>query len=432
MIARYSRPEMEKIWNDESRFRIWLEIETLALEKMVEEGLAPAQALKDLKEKGAFEVARVLQIEEEVRHDVIAFLTNVAEHVGASARYVHRGMTSSDVLDTCLAVQLKRSGEMLISDMQRLCAALAKRAEEFKYTPCIGRTHGIHAEPVTFGLKLAGWYAEARRQEKRLRLAVEEVSCGKLSGAVGTHASVSPEVEAHVMKRLGLSAEPVSTQVVARDRHAFFFSVLAGIAGSLDRFATEIRHLQRTEVAEVHEKFSKGQKGSSAMPHKMNPILCENICGLARIVRSFAQPAFENVALWHERDISHSSAERVMGPDACIALDFMLNRFISIVEGMQINPQRMMKNLESSRGLIFSGTLLIALADSGISREDAYRLVQKHALPAWEGGADFSQRVLADSEITGRIAPEKLAEVFDLKRHFRYVDAIFKRALPDQ
>jgi adenylosuccinate lyase len=429
MIPRYSRPEMEAIWSDQSRFQIWLQIETLALEQMVKEGLAPAEAYTDLASKGAFDAARVLEIEAEVKHDVIAFLTNVAEYVGPNARFVHRGMTSSDVLDTTLAVQLARSGQLILKGIDTVCATLKRRAAEYKMTPCIGRSHGIHAEPTTFGLKLAGAFAEMRRQRRRFEQALVEVSVGKIAGAVGTYASVSPEVEAHVFKALGLRPEAVPTQIVSRDRHAAFFLALAQLATSIERFAVEVRHLQRTEVREAEEKFTKGQKGSSAMPHKRNPILSENLSGLARLVRGYAQSAQENVVLWHERDISHSSVERVIAPDACLVVDFMLARFNSLIDGLVVYPERMKQNLESTRGLVFSGTLLIALVDNGISREDAYRMVQRHALAAWEGGADLRERVFSDSEITSRVSVAKLEAVFDLKRHLTHVEMIFNRAM---
>jgi len=426
MISRYSRPAMTAVWSDESRLQIWLEVETLALEAMVKEGLAPREAYDEVKAKGRFDAARVLEIEQEVKHDVIAFLTNVAESVGASSRYVHRGMTSSDLLDTTLAVQLNRAGVMILAGVDRVLGALKKRAVEAKHVPCIGRSHGIHAEPTTFGVKLAGWYAELARQRSRLVSAIE-----KIAGAVGTYASVSPAVELHVLSRFGLKPETVATQVVQRDRHAVFFNALALLGCSIERFCVEIRHLQRTEVREVEEKFTPGQKGSSAMPHKRNPILTENLTGLARLLRGYAVSAMENVPLWHERDISHSSVERVIAPDACIIADFMLARFESVVEGMVIHADRMLENLESSRGLIFSGALLVALVDHGVTREDAYRLVQKHALPAWEGGATLLERVRSDVEVTKRIPTAELDDIFDLKRHFRHVDTIFARALAD-
>lgn len=429
MIERYTNPEMAAVFSDETRYSIWLDIERYALEGMVAAGQAPAEALQAYNEKASFDVTRVLQIEQEVKHDVIAFLTNVAEYVGPLSRYVHRGMTSSDVVDTCLAVQMRRAGKMLLADIEALLAALKARAEEFKHTPCIGRSHGIHAEPTTFGIKLAGWYAEMKRHVARLTAAVEDISVGKLSGAVGTYAGINPSVEELVMKKLELRPETVATQVVQRDRHAHFMATLAGVAGSIERFSVEIRHLQRTEVREAMEGFTAGQKGSSAMPHKRNPILTENLCGLARLVRSYAQACFENVALWHERDISHSSVERVAVPDACIALDFMLRRFTGVVKNLVVSPERMMENLELTRGTVFSGHLLLALVDKGVSREDAYRLVQQHALAAWDGGASLQERVSGDSVVTKALSEAEIAEVFSLKRHLREVDRIINRAL---
>jgi adenylosuccinate lyase len=429
MIPRYSNPEMVAIWSDESRYSIWLDIERFALEGLVKVGKAPPEALAAYNEKAAFEVERVLDIEREVKHDVIAFLTNVAEYVGPLSRYVHRGMTSSDVVDTCLAVQMRKSGLLLSERIAKLLETLKARSIEFKHTPCIGRSHGIHAEPTTFGIKLAGWYAELKRQQERLASAIEEISCGKVSGAVGTYAGIDPSVEELVMQRLDLKAETVATQVVQRDRHAHFMATLAGVASSIERFAVEIRHLQRTEVREAMEGFTKGQKGSSAMPHKRNPILTENLCGLARLVRSYAQAAFENVALWHERDISHSSVERVAVPDACIALDFMLTRFEGVVRNLAVSPERMLENLEMTRGTVFSGHLLLALVDKGVSREDAYALVQRHALAAWDGGASLQERVTQDPQIAGVMSAAEIASVFDLPRHLKEVDRIVDRAL---
>lgn len=428
MIPRYSRAEMAEIWSDQSRFEIWLEVELLALQKMVDEGLAHPDAYKVASEKAKFETQRVLEIEQEVQHDVIAFLTNVAEHVGPMSRFIHRGMTSSDLLDTTLAVQLMRAGNMILRDLDAVLDAILKRAEEFKYTACIGRSHGIHAEPITFGLKLMTWYAEVKRSRVRIEAAIKEISYGKIAGAVGTYASVPPSVELHVMNKLGLKPETVSTQIVHRDRHAAFFNALALCASSLERFCVEIRHLQRTEVREAEEKFAQGQKGSSAMPHKRNPVLTENLSGLARLMRSYALAAMENVPLWHERDISHSSVERVIGPDACILMDFMLKRFKNIVSGLVVYPDKMRKNLEATNGIVFSGTLLIRLADKGMSREDAYKLTQTHALNAWEGGESFPDRVRKDPQVAKYLAGKELEEVFDLKRHFQYVDLIFDRA----
>lgn len=429
MIPRYTNPEMSEIWTDDSRYSIWLEIERHALEGLVQVGQAPQEALDAYNKKATFSADRVNEIEREVKHDVIAFLTNVAEHVGPLSRFVHKGMTSSDVVDTCLAVQLRRAGLLLDAKVEGLLEAIKARALEFKHTPCIGRSHGIHAEPTTFGIKLAGWYAEMKRQRERLARAIDSISTGKLSGAVGTYAGIDPSVEAHVMKRLSLSVETVATQVVARDRHAEFMACLAGIASSIERFAVEIRHLQRTEVREVMEGFAPGQKGSSAMPHKRNPILTENLTGLARLLRAYAQACFENVALWHERDISHSSVERVAVPDACIALDFMLSRFTGVVRNLVVSPERMMANLESTRGTIFSGHLLLALVDRGMTREEAYALVQRHAIAAFDGGATLLERVKAEPAITGRLAEVEITELFNIQRFLREVDRIVDRAL---
>ena len=429
MIERYTHPEMAAIWTDDSRYQIWLDIERYALEGLVKVGKAPAEALQAYNEKAQFSSERVLEIEKEVKHDVIAFLTNVAEYVGPLSRYVHKGMTSSDVVDTCLAVQMRRAGLMIKSDIETLLATLKARAIEFKLTPCIGRSHGIHAEPTTFGIKLAGWYAEMKRHITRLNLAIEDISVGKLSGAVGTYAGIDPSVEELVMQKLQLTGETVATQVVSRDRHAHYMACLAGIAGSVERFSVEIRHLQRTEVREAAEGFTAGQKGSSAMPHKRNPILTENLCGLARLVRSYAQACFENVALWHERDISHSSVERVAVPDATIALDFMLRRFNGVVKNLLVSPEKMMENLELTRGTVFSGHLLIALVDKGVSREDAYRLVQQHALAAFDGGATLLERVQQDPTISKAMTKEEISDVFSLARHLKEVDRIVDRAL---
>jgi adenylosuccinate lyase len=420
---------MQNIWSDQNRYQIWLEVETLALEAMTQIGLAPKDAHQAVKEKGKFGIEQIQKIEAEVKHDVIAFLTNLAEYVGPLSRYVHRGMTSNDLLDTTFGLQLKQSGELILQGLTKVLNVVKQRAEEFKYQPCIGRSHGIHAEPTSFGLKLIGWYAELKRQEKRLKQAIAEVSVGKLAGAVGTYASLPPSIEKHVLSKLGLTAEAVPTQIVQRDRHANFFNALAQLGGTIERCCVEIRHLQRTEVREAEENFTKGQKGSSAMPHKRNPILSENLSGLARLLRGYALTALENVPLWHERDISHSSAERVIAPDACIVMDFMLERFAGLVSGLVVHTNRMQENLDYSRGLIFSGTLLIALVDNGVTREDAYRLVQKHSLEAWDGGADLKTRVLTDAEITSKVSSEILEEVFDLKRHMQHVDFIFERAL---
>ena len=429
MIPRYSNPEASALWTDEARYSIWLDIERYALEGMVEIGRAPKEALDAYNDKAMFSAERVNQIEREVKHDVIAFLTNVAEHVGPLSRFVHKGMTSSDVVDTCLAVQMRRAGLQLRERVEALMKTLKARALEFKRTPCIGRSHGIHAEPTTFGIKLAGWYAEMARQRARLDSAIETISVGKLSGAVGTYAGIDPRVEEHVMKRLGLRPETVATQVVSRDRHAEFMACLAGIASSIERFSVEIRHLQRTEVREAMEGFTPGQKGSSAMPHKRNPILTENLCGLARLVRSYAQPSFENVALWHERDISHSSVERVAVPDACIALEFMLVRFEGVVRNLVVSAERMLENLEMTRGTVFSGHLLLALVEKGMTREEAYALVQAHALAAFDGGASLLERVSGDPKVSGCMSSDEVKAVFDLARHLREADRIVDRAL---
>jgi len=429
VIPRYTTSDMSAIWSDDNKFRIWLEVETLALEQMVKDGIAPKEAIEAVREKANFKVERVLEIEQEVKHDVIAFLTNVAEYVGPYSRYLHRGMTSSDLLDTSFAVQLCAATNIIQTKLENLLEILKEKAEMYRHTPCIGRSHGIHAEPTTFGLKLIGWYAEIKRHQHRLQYAKEEIAVGKIAGAVGTYASIAPDVEAYVLATLGLKPETVATQIVQRDRHALYFSALAQLATSIEKFAVEIRHLQRSEVREAEEFFSKGQKGSSAMPHKRNPILSENLCGLARLMRGYALTASENVALWHERDISHSSAERVIAPDATIVLDFMLQRFTKLIENLVVYPEHMMKNLESSNGVIFSGVLLLALADHGMLREDAYRLVQKHALPAWEGGDDLKTRVLADKEITEKVPMDELESIFSLNRYIKHVDFIFERAL---
>ena len=429
MIPRYSRPEMADIWSDNARYGIWLEVELLAFKKMTEAGLAPKEAYDEAKAKARFTPERIAELEAELKHDVIAFLTCVAEHVGPTSRFIHRGMTSSDLIDTGLAVQLNRAGKMILAGIDRASEAVKKRALEHKHTPCIGRSHGIHAEPTTFGLKLLSWFTELQRNRIRLEAAVKDVSVGKISGAVGTYSSLPPVIEEGVLRELGLRPEPVSSQIIPRDRHAAFFEALALLASSLERFCVEIRHLQRTEVREVEEKFTKGQKGSSAMPHKRNPILSENLSGLARLVRSYSLAALENVPLWHERDISHSSVERVIAPDACIAIDFMLERFRGIVEGVVVYPEQMRRNLDLTGGLISSGALLVALVDRGMIREKAYAIVQQHALAAWDSGAHFRERVSKDSEITSRIPPEELAAVFEIGNQLKQVDFIFERAL---
>jgi len=427
MIPRYSRPEMSRIWEPETRFGIWLKIETYAAEAMAELGLIPAHAAEAVKKRGGFDIARIDEIEREVKHDVIAFLTSVAEHVGPEARFLHAGLTSSDVLDTCYNVQLVQAADILLADVDALLTALKARALEYKDTPVVGRSHGVHAEPTTFGLKLAVAYAEFARARERLVRAREEVATCAISGAVGTFAHVDPRVEDSVAKKLGLKVEPISTQVVPRDRHAAYFAALALVASSVERLAVEIRHLQRTEVLEAEEHFSAGQKGSSAMPHKRNPVLSENLTGLARLVRGYVIPALENVALWHERDISHSSVERVIGPDATIALDFALTRLAEIVKGLVVYPDRMRRNLDRLGGLIHSQRVLLALTDAGVPREEAYRLVQRNAMKVWEDGADFLEALLADRDVTKALSPETIRAQFDLGYHLKHVDTIFKR-----
>jgi adenylosuccinate lyase len=430
MIPRYSRPAMTAIWSPESRFRIWFEIEAHATTALAEIGVVPKEAAETVWAKGrdaVFDVARIDAIEAVTKHDVIAFLTHLAEIVGPEARFVHQGMTSSDVLDTCLNVQLVRAADILIADVDALLAALKARAYEHKLTPTIGRSHGIHAEPVTFGLKLAQAYAEFERNRSRLVAAREEVATCAISGAVGTFANIDPRVEQYVAEKMGLTAEPVSTQVIPRDRHAMFFATLGVVASSLERLAIEIRHLQRTEVLEAEEFFSEGQKGSSAMPHKRNPVLTENITGLARMVRGYVTPALENVALWHERDISHSSVERMIGPDATVTLDFALARMTGVIEKLLIYPANMQKNLDRLGGLVHSQRVLLALTQAGVSREDAYRLVQRNAMPVWRGEGDFLALLKADPEVTAALAPEQIEECFDLGYHFKHVDTIFAR-----
>jgi adenylosuccinate lyase len=418
---------MARLWEPETKFRIWLKIETYAAEAMAELGLIPKHAADAVKKRGGFDIARIDQIEREVKHDVIAFLTSVAEHVGPEARFLHSGLTSSDVLDTCFNVQLVEAADLLIADIDALLAALKARAFEHKDTVTVGRSHGVHAEPTTFGLKLAGAYAEFARARERMVRAREEVATCTISGAVGTFAHVDPRVETYVAKRLGLTPEPVSTQVVPRDRHAFYFATLAVVASSIERLATEIRHLQRTEVLEAEEYFTPGQKGSSAMPHKRNPVLSENLTGLARVVRAYVMPALEDVALWHERDISHSSVERVIGPDATIALDFALARLTEIIKGLVIYPERMRANLDKLGGLIHSQRVLLALTAAGVPREDAYRLVQRNAMKVWETGGDFLEALLADKEVTLALSPKELRAQFDLGYHLKHVDTIFAR-----
>src|ERR1700716_1627892 len=430
MIPRYTRPEMAAIWDPQMRYRIWFEIEAHAADALAELGVIPKAAAKKIWDKGknaTFDVARIDAIEREVKHDVIAFLTHLAEIVGPEARFVHRGMTSSDVLDTCFNVQLVRAADLLIADVDRLLAALKRRAFEHKYTPTIGRSHGIHAEPTTFGLKLAYAYAEFFRAKERLICARTEVATCAISGAVGTFAQIDPRVEAHVAQAMGLAVEPVSTQIIPRDRHAMYFATLGVVAASAERLATEIRHLQRTEVLEAEEFFSEGQKGSSAMPHKRNPVLSENVTGLARMVRAYVTPAMENVALWHERDISHSSVERMIGPDATVTLDFTLARLTSIVDKLVVYPGNMQKNLERLGGLIHSQRVLIALTQKGVAREEAYRLVQRNAMRVWQGEGDFLTFLKADADVRKHLSEAELTENFDLGYHLKHVDTIFKR-----
>jgi adenylosuccinate lyase len=418
---------MTRIWEPENRFRIWFEIEAHACDAQAELGVIPKEAAKAVWEKGKFEIARIDEIERETKHDVIAFLTNLAEHVGAPARFVHQGMTSSDVLDTCLAVQLKQASDLLLADLDKLLAALKKRAFEHKLTPTMGRSHGIHAEPTTFGLKLAGHYAAFDRAKARLLAAREEIATCAISGAVGTFANIDPRVEAHVAEKLGLKPEPVSTQVIPRDRHAMFFATLGVIAGSIENLAIEIRHLQRSEVSEAEEYFSPGQKGSSAMPHKRNPVLTENVTGIARLVRGMVTPALENVALWHERDISHSSVERVIGPDATIALDFAIVRMAGVVEKLVIYPAAMQRNLDLFGGLVHSQRVLLALTQAGMAREEAYQTVQRNAMKAWETRGDLLALLKQDAGITAKLKPAALEALFDLGYHFRHVNTVFKR-----
>lgn len=427
MIPRYSRPEMAAIWTPENKFKIWFEIEAHACDAQAELGVIPKAAAAAVWERGAFEVARIDAIEREVKHDVIAFLTNLAEHVGEEARFVHQGMTSSDVLDTCLAVQLTQASDILLADLDALLAALESRAREHKMTPTVGRSHGIHAEPVTFGLKLAGYHAEFARNRARLAAARAEIATCAISGAVGTFANIDPRVEAHVAAQLGLTVEPVSTQIIPRDRHAMFFATLAVIASSIERLATEIRHLQRSEVREAEEFFSEGQKGSSAMPHKRNPVLTENLTGLARLVRMAVTPALENVATWHERDISHSSVERMIGPDATVTLDFALARLTGVIEKLTVYPENMRANMDSLGGLIHSQRVLLALTQAGMSREDAYQAVQRCAMPVWLEGADFLTNLRGDAAVTAHLSDDELAALFDLAYHTKHVDTIFAR-----
>jgi adenylosuccinate lyase len=429
-IPRYTRPQMAAIWSPETRFRIWFEIEAHAADAMAELGLIPKDAAKTIWQKGKaakFDTARIDEIEREVKHDVVAFLTHLAEIVGPQARFLHQGMTSSDVLDTCLSVQLVRSADLLIADVDALNAALERRARQYKLTPTIGRSHGIHAEPTTFGLKLAVAFAEFTRAKRRLEMARREVATCAISGAVGTFAQVDPRVEAYVAEKLGLAVEPISTQIIPRDRHAMYFAALAVVAASAERLATEIRHLQRTEVLEAEEFFSEGQKGSSAMPHKRNPVLSENVVGLARMVRAYVVPALEDVTLWHERDISHSSVERMIGPDATVTLDFALSRLTGIIDKLIVYPENMQKNLDRLGGLVHSQRVLLALTQKGVAREDAYRWVQRNAMKAWAGERDLLGLLKADKDVRKHLSEAELKDLFNLDFHFAHVDTIFRR-----
>jgi adenylosuccinate lyase len=429
LIARYTRPQMGQIWSDENKYRMWLAVETAASETLAEDGIVPAEAARAIRERGDFRVARIQEIEAEVKHDVIAFTTAVAENIGPESRWLHYGLTSNDVVDTAQALQIKAASALIREDLLALIEVLKQRALEFKHTPTIGRTHGIHAEPTTFGLKLLNWYAEMGRNLERFDAAAEQIRIGKLSGAVGTFGHLSPKHEERICEKLGLKPAPVATQVIQRDRHAHYISTLAIITATLDKIAVEIRHLQRTEVREAEEFFSEKQKGSSAMPHKRNPITTEQISGLARVVRANAQAALENVPLWHERDISHSSVERVIFPDSTILTDYLLAKTTDLIEKLLVYPKRMLKNLESTGGLIFSGQLLLDLAEVGMVREDAYRLVQGHAMHAWKEDLIFRDLIKSDPEIIVKLSPEKLEHAFDLNRQLRNVDAIFDRVL---
>ena len=429
MVPRYSRKEMVEIWSDVSKYSIWLDIEIHALEGMEKVGIVPVGTAKIVKEKAKFDSKRIDEIEAEIKHDVLAFLTNISESVGPEARFIHQGMTSSDVLDTCLNIQLKRAGELLLKDMDLLLSSIKSQALKYKKTICVGRSHGIHAEPTTFGLKMLQAYAEFSRNKKRLELSVEEISSCAISGSVGTFANIDPSVEKHVAKALGLKVEPVSTQIIPRDRHAAFFSTLGIIASSVERLATEIRHLQRSEVLEVEEFFSSKQKGSSSMPHKRNPVLTENLTGLARVVRSSVMPALENISLWHERDISHSSVERFIGPDATITMDFALNRLNNVVENMVVYPDNMMKNLEKFNGLVFSQRVLLSLTQKDISREDSYLMVQRNSMKVWNGEGTFYELIKKDEEICSILSDDEIDDIFDLNYHLKHIEEIFQRVL---
>ncbi len=427
MIPRYSRQEMASVWSPENRFRKWLDVEILVCEALARKGVIPKKAFANIKAKAAFDVARIDEIERVVKHDVIAFLTSVSEKVGPDARFIHLGLTSSDILDTSFALLLREAADLLLRDVDRLLEVIREKAFRYKKTLMIGRTHGIHAEPITFGLKMALWYQEMQRNRERLVRARETVNYGKISGAVGTFTFVDPRVEAYVCKKLGLQPAPVSTQIIQRDRHAEYFATLAIIASSIDKFATEIRLLQRTEVREVEEEFAEGQKGSSAMPHKRNPVLSENLAGLARLMRGYAMASLEDVALWHERDISHSSVERVIGPDATILLDFMLNRFAGLLKNLVVYPERMMVNINLTRGVIFSQMVLLKLIDKGMSREDAYAIVQKNATQSWKEGQEFKKLLMGDRKVMKFLKPDEIEEVFRLQNFLKHLDYIFRR-----
>jgi adenylosuccinate lyase len=429
MIERYSRKEMKSIWDDYNKYSLWLNIELAAAESMEKLKIIPKGVVNKVKSKAKINVKRILQIEDKVKHDVIAFLTSITEKVGKEARYLHKGMTSSDVLDTCFNLQLKQSGEILLKDINQLLQSIKKQATKHKYTLCIGRSHGIHAEPITFGLKMLSFYQEFLRNKKRLEDAIKEISTCAISGAVGTFANIDPKVESYVAKKLRLTVEPISTQVIPRDRHAQFFSTLGIIASSIERLAVEIRHLQRTEVLEVEEFFGKKQKGSSAMPHKKNPILSENLTGLARLIRSSVIPALENVALWHERDISHSAVERNIGPDATIALDFALNRLSNVVKNLSIYPKKMKKNLDITNGIFFSQRVLLELTTVGFTREESYKIVQKNAMQAWEENSSFYEQIISDKKIISKIPVNKIKKLFDFGYHTKKINIIFKRSL---
>ena len=429
MIERYSRKEIRSIWEDKNKYSLWLDIEVAAAEAMEKLKFIPKGVSKKVKSKAKIDVKRILQIEDKVKHDVIAFLTSITEKVGKEAKYLHKGMTSSDVLDTCFNLQLKQSGNILLKDIDQLLGSIKRQALKHKYTLCIGRSHGIHAEPITFGLKMASFYQEFLRNKKRLENSIEEISTCAISGAVGTFANIDPRIEIYVAKKLKLKIEPISTQVIPRDRHAQFFSTLGIIASSIERFATEIRHLQRTEVLEVEEFFGKKQKGSSAMPHKKNPILSENLTGLARLIRSSVIPALENVSLWHERDISHSAVERNIGPDATIALDFALARLTNVVKNLNIYPKQMKKNLEITNGIFFSQRVLLELTNTGYTREAAYKIVQKNAMSAWKDNSSFLNKIISDKKITAKIPVNKLKKLFDFSYHTKKINIIFKRSL---